>query len=254
MTRFRLAAVAFAAAALLPTAARGQDDAADARALLAKAFKAHGGADALAKYKANVVTFKGTFHGMGAAIPMSGTISSEGPDKVKADIDVEAGGQTFKVVNVVAGSKGWAKVPGMDTKDMTKDELAEGREQAHAGWVATLAPLVAGKGYTFATTGEQLVNEKPALGVRVSAKGKRDVTLYFDKTTNLLVRYETVVKDEGSGREVAQESLLSAYKDVQGTKQAAKFVVNRDGKLFLEGEATEISISETLGDGVFVKP
>jgi hypothetical protein len=254
MTRLRFPALAFAAAALVLPAARGQDDAAAARAIVAKALKAHGGADTLAKYKAHVVTFKGTFHGMGAAIPMSGTISSEGADKIKADIDVEAGGQTFKVVNVVAGDKGWAKLPGMDTKDMSKDELDEGREQAHAGWVATLAPLAGGKGYTLAAAGEQLVNDKAAVGVRVSAKGRRDVTLYFDKATHLLVRYETVVKDEGSGREVTEETFQSEYKDVQGTKQATKFVTKRDGKLFLEGESTEHSLSESLGDGVFVKP
>ena len=212
------------------------------------------GAAALAKFKAAATTFKGTFHGMGAAIPMSGTISAEGADKVKADIDVEAGGQTFKVVNVIAGDKGWTKLPMMDTKDLSKDELAEGRENAHGQWVATLVPLVSGKGYTLAPAGELLVSDKAAVGVKVSAKGRRDVTLYFDKTTFLVVRYDMVVKDDGSGREVTQESYNAEFKDVQGTKQAAKFVVKRDGKLFLEGEVTEMTISESLGDGVFVKP
>ncbi len=250
MTRTRFAALTFAFVAFAPARA---DDAAEARALVDKAIKAHGGAESVGKFKASVVTFMGTFHGMGMEIPMTGEISTDGPDRLKVDLEVEAGGQKFKVVNVVAGNKGWMKL-GADVKDMGKDELAEARENQHAVWVATLAPLVAAKGYALAPAGELLVNDKAALGVRVSAKGRRDVTLYFDKTTGLVARYDTVVKDEGTGREVTQETIPSDYMDVQGTKQAGTFVVNRDGKLYLEGDATDVRLSESLDAGVFVKP
>jgi hypothetical protein len=252
MARIRLAGLTFSLALLATASARG-DDAADARALVDKAIKAHGGAENITKFKGGAVTFKGTFHGMGMKVPMSGTVHTFGADRLKADIEVEADGQKFRVVQVLAVDKGWMKL-GPDTKDMTKDEVAHGREEQHAGWVASLAPLVTGKGYTFATAGEMLVNDKATLGVKVSAKDRKDVTLYFDKTTGLLTRHDQTVVDEGSGREMAQETLASDYKDVQGTKQAFKFVVNRDGKLYLEGEATEITATETLDASLFVKP
>ena len=253
MTRTRLAGLSFALALLATTSARG-DDAADARALIDKAIKAHGGADNLAKFKGGAVTFSGTFHGMGMKAPMSGTISTFGADRLKADIEVEAGGEKFRVVQVLAGDKGWMKL-GPDTKDMSKDELAEARHEQHAGYLASLTPLVgAAKGYTLAPTGEMLVNDKAALGVKVSAKGRRDVTLYFDKTTGLLARFDQTVNDEGSGREVTQETYSSDYKDVQGTKQPYKFLVKRDSKLYLEGEASEITLTETLDANLFVKP
>jgi len=253
MTRIRLAGLSFALALLATTSARG-DDAADARALIDKAIKAHGGAANLAKFKGGAVTFSGTFHGMGMKVPMTGTISTFGADRLKADIEVEADGQKFRVMQVLAGDKGWSKF-GPDTKDMSKDELAAARHEQHAGWVASLTPLVGGaKGYTLAPTGEMLVNDKAALGVKVSAKGRRDVTLYFDKTTGLMTRFDQTVDDEGSGREVAQETYQSDYKDVQGTKQAHKFVVKRDGKLYLEGETSEVTLTETLDANLFVKP
>jgi hypothetical protein len=254
MTRTRLAGLTLALALLATASARG-DDAADARALVDKAIKAHGGAANVAKFKGAAVTFSGTFHGMGMKVPMTGTISTYGVDRLKADVEVEAGGQKFRVINVLAGDKGWAKLGPTDTKDMSKDELAQGREEQHAGWVASLTPLVGGaKGYTLATAGEMLVNEKAALGVKVSAKGRRDVTLYFDKTTGLLVRHDQTVNDEGSGREVTQETYPSDYKDVQGTKQSQKFIVKRDSKLYLEGEASEVTLTETLDANLFVKP
>lgn len=229
------------------------DDAQEARALVDRAIKAHGGAEAVGKFKASVVGFKGTFHGMGMEIPMTGEISTFGAENLKADVEVEAGGQKVRVVNVVAGDKGWNKL-GPDTKEMRKDEVAEAREQQHTGWVASLAPLVGGKGYALAPAGELLVNDKAALGVKVSAKGRRDVTLYFDKATGLLARFDATVKDEGSGREVTQETTTTDHKDVQGTKQMAKFRVTRDGKLYIEGEFTSHQLSESLDAGLFVRP
>jgi hypothetical protein len=172
---------------------------------------------------------------------------------VRAEAEVEAGGQTLKVVNVVDGDKGWTKVQD-NTMDLDKDAVAEARERLHAGWVASLSPLVAAKGYTLATAGEQAVGEKPALGVRVSAAGRRDVTLYFDKGTGLLVKYELRVKDEGTGQEVSEETFPVDYRDVQGTKQAGKLTVKRDGKLYLEGELTDHQLSEKLDAGIFAKP
>ncbi|MBN9521230.1 hypothetical protein J0H58_22370 [bacterium] len=250
----RIAAAVLTAGFVTAAVATAQpDDAKAARALVDKAIKAHGGAENVAKFKASVTGFKGTFHGMGVAVPMTGEISIHAAERLKVDIEIEAGGQKFPFVSVVNKDKGWVKIAG-DVKEMGKDEVAEARENLHTGWVASLAPLVSGKGYTLATAGELLVDDKAALGVKVSAKGRRDVTLYFDKETGLLARYDSTVKDEGSGREVAEETTPGEYKDVQGTKQAAKFVVRRDGKLHMEGEATSHTLSEALDAGGFARP
>ena len=247
-SRYAILAFGFLVASVAPVRA----DDKEAQALVAKAIKAHGGAESLAKFTGSVAKFKGKFHGMGQAIDMTGEISSQGGDKLKVDVEVEAGGQTFRIVTVFDGDKGWTRV-GQDTMALDKDKLAETREQAYSGWVSTLTPLT-GKGFTLATTGELLVNEKPALGVKVTAKGHRDVTLYFDKSTGMLVKTESTVKDEGTGQEVTEESFPSEYKEVQGTKQAMKFTTKRDGKLFVEGEITDYQLVDKLGADVFAKP
>lgn len=243
-------AVLSAGLVLAATAPARADDAA-AKALVEKAVKAHGG-DALAKFTAVTSTFKGTFHGMGQELPITGQVATQGPDKVKMDMEIEAGGQKIHIVNVIAGDKGWTRV-GTDTTELPKDAVDEAREHTYAGWVATLSPLT-GKEFTLVATGETKVNDKPALGVKVSSKGRRDVDLYFDKESGMLVKSEAKVKDEGSGQEVTEESFYSGYKDIQGTKQAMKFKVLRDGKLYVEGEASETYLSEKLDEGTFAKP
>jgi hypothetical protein len=182
---------------------------------------------------------------------MTGEVATQGHDKIRVDAEVEVGGMKFRVVNIVDGDKGWMKL-GDDVKEMDKDEIAEAKEQAFAGWVATLAPLK-DKQFTLATTGEVKVDDRPALGVKVSSKGHRDVDLYFDKETGLLVKQVTQVKDDG-GQEVTEETFPGEYKEVQGTKQAMKFTVKRDGKLYMEGEASEIQLSEKLDASLFAKP
>lgn len=246
---YAVATLGFVLAVSAPARA---DDAADARKIIEKAVQAQGGQDKLAKLPGIVIKFKGTFHGMGEGIPMSGTVSTQGPDKVRADIEVETGGQKIVIVNVLAGDKGWNKIIN-ETKEMDKDEIAEGNEQAYAGWVATLAPLT-DKQFKLALLGESEIEKEAAVGVKVSSKGHRDIDLYFSKKTGLLVKWETIVKEEGSDKEVTQESFASDYKDVQGTKQSHKFVVKRSGKLFLEGEASEIQLSEKLDASLFEKP
>jgi hypothetical protein len=235
---------------LAATTAARADDAAAARALVDKAIKAHGG-DAIAKVPAATVKFKGTVHTMGQGFPFSGEVNTQGADRSKIDIEVEVMGQKFRFLSVLSGDKGWIKL-GDATNEMDKDQLAEAQEQARAGWVATLVPLK-DKAFTLATTGEIEIDKRPALGVKVSSKGHRDVDLYFDKETGMLVKTEARAKDEG-GKEVTDETFYADYKDVQGVKQAMKVTVKRDGKLYVEGEVTEYQLGESLDASVFAKP
>jgi hypothetical protein len=229
------------------------DDAAEARAIIENAVKAHGGQATLEKFPANTARFKGTFHGMGEGIPMSGEVCSQAAEKLRVDVEVMVMGMKIRVISIFAGDKGWNKLADQEAAAMTKDELEEGRKQAHTAWVTTLIPLK-DKNYTLATLGEIKVDGRPARGVKVSRKGQRDVDLYFDKETGLLVKTEAMVKLDGSDQEVLEEIVLSDYKEVQGTQQAMKFVVKREGKLYMEGTVSEIVLSEKLDPNLFDKP
>jgi hypothetical protein len=251
MTRFRHAVLTlgFVVAVAAPVRA---DDEADARKIIEKAVKAHGGQEKLDKLPGGTVKFKGTFYGTGEGIAVTGDVSAQGPDKQRVEMQIDAGGMKIPIIIVVAGDKGWTKF-GNDAKEFDKDELAEAKEQAYAAWVETLAPLK-DKQFKLATIGEIKVEKRPALGVKVTSKGHRDVELYFDKETGLLVKHENQVKDEMSGQEVSEESFPSEYKDVQGTKQAMKFTVKRNGKPYIEGEASEVMLYEKLDASLFEKP
>jgi outer membrane lipoprotein-sorting protein len=246
-------------AAALVLAAGGAaraDEKADLQKVIDKAIKAMGGEEKLAKYKAETYKMKGKFYGMGEGIDYTGEVSVQVPDKVRIQIDGDAGGMkvTF-FIRVADGKKVWMKAFGQETKEITdKDELAEVKEANHEERVASLLPLKE-KGYELASLGEVKVDNKPAIGMRVSHKGFRDVNLFFDKDSGLLVKREGTVKDfDMGGKEFMQETLLSDYKEVSGVKRPMKLLINRDGKKYVEGELTDVELKEKLDDSVFAKP
>jgi hypothetical protein len=242
--------------ALLPAtwATLRADEAADLKALIDKAIKATGGEKNLAKFTAQTFKGKGKFHGLGDGLDFTGAWDVQRPDRLRVQIDVTAGGMTFTFVRVVNGDKVWNKLNDNTTAIDDKDELAEAKEAMYVSRLTSLLPL-RDKDLTLGALDEIKVEGKPALGVHVFHKDHRDVNLYFDKDTGLLVKVETTIKDfMAGGKEFKQESFYSDHKEVNGLKVPMKVVINRDGKKYLETEVTEIEPKEKLDDALFDKP
>jgi outer membrane lipoprotein-sorting protein len=232
--------------------ARADDPASAARAIIAKALEAQGGAALLDKYQAATAKFKGRFHGEFGDGDMQGTIRSQGSDKLRLDMTMKLGGADVAMSQVVDGNKAWVNVNG-NTQELDKEQMTEAREQIHAGQIADLRGLDA-KDVKVSVLGESKVGDKSVVGVRVSAPGHRDVNLYFDKDKGLLVKSETRVKDMMTGGESTEVKLYSDYKKVSGLAVAHKIETQHDGKPHAESEITEITLAEKLPDSTFAKP
>ncbi len=106
----------------------------------------------------------------------------------------------------------------------------------------------------FAALGEIQVKGKPALGVRVSREGKKDISLYFDKATGLMAKAEMRKRDIMSGQEVTEERFVLEYQNLADRKVAKKVEVQRDGKPLLEAEVVDVQVVEKLDDSEFAQP
>jgi hypothetical protein len=230
------------------------DEAADMKALIDRAIKAAGGEARLAKFTAETFKLKGKWYGMGEGIDYTGEWAMQWPNKMRVQIDAGAGDMKFTFVRVVNGDKVWTKLGDETKAEEDKEEIAEAKDELYSSWVTTLLPLK-GKGFRLAPLGEIKVEGKPAVGVRVSHKGQRDINLFFAKDKWLLVKTEQVVKDTmAGGKEVTQEEIYSDYKEVSGVQVPMKVVINRDGKKYLDGEVTEVELKEKLDHSLFGKP
>ena len=109
-------------------------------------------------------------------------------------------------------------------------------------------------GYKLSPLGEVKVNDKPAVGVRVSSEGFQDVNLFFDKASGLLVKTETRTIDAQSGDEKTEEKLLSDYKETEGVQRPGKVVVLRDGKKLLTLQVEDVKVVDKFDKDFFTKP
>ena len=239
---------AFAAAANAP--ARAADEPKD---VVAKAIKAHGGEKVLGKFKAAQVKVKGTVDVPGAGeVEFTQETSYMFPDKFRDSHELTVNGQTVSVLLVVNGDKVLVEVNGkeVDAGDKVKDALKEVRRVIQVGRLVTLAD----KKYELSLIGEDKVEGRKAVGVRVSSKGEGDVGLYFDQKTGLTAKVEFRTADPATGNEVTEERIVTEYaKNKDGVPTPKKILIKRDGKKYVEAEVVEMQMLEKLDDAVFKK-
>jgi len=250
--RHRLLFSLFAAAFL--TASATAEDAADpsggARALVERGIAAQGGEEQVAKLlKAWHAKVKGT----AGPLQLTGTISHQGPDQGRIATQLDRGGQKIEVVVVNDGEHVWQKI-GDKTRVIAGDEL---KEMQDGGWrsrhVRFLLPLLTEKGVELTMLGEAKVADRPAVGVRVKSKGHRDVDIFFDKESGLLVKTKSRVKSPDNV-ETVLEQVFSDYKDFDGVKLATTFTKYENGKQTSVEQITELRFVDRLDPKELAKP
>jgi hypothetical protein len=245
-----LTLAASVALVLAPAAARAADEPKD---ILAKAIKAHGGEELLTKNKAGQLKTKGkiTLPGVGET-EFTQEVSYMIPDKFREAMELTIMGNALNTLTLVNGDKLTIEVNGkaIDVPDQAKASL---KDAGHIMQVARLVPLK-DKKYELSLIGEDKVEGKKVVGVRVSLKDQKDVSVYFDKETGLMAKLEYRGAEPGTGKEVTEERIITEYKkNKDGVSVPKKIVIKHDGKQFLEAEVVEATYLEKLDDDVFKK-
>lgn len=241
--------IAFFAPLLLSTLpARAQDNPA---AVIDRAVKAYGGEENLAKFKARQNKTKGTLH-IGNGISFTQEVYYQAPGQIKEIMVAEVNGKKSTIVTLLNGDKGSIFVDGQP-QEVNDKVLAELKEAAHLARVSRFVGLK-DKTYELSVLPEIKLEGKPAVGIKVSAKGLRDIQLYFDKDSGLLVKSDRKALDIKSDQLVMEESHFAVFKDIDGLKTPTQVTVYRDGKKFMEANATDIKHLERLDDNIFAKP
>jgi hypothetical protein len=180
------------------------------RAVIDRAVKAMGGEVQLAQLQAIQAKIKGTLHAAGG-FPFTAETFSQAPDQFRHAMVYDRGGVLNTQTQVYSGDNLWIRVNDrlMDLDADLTDALKKGR---YAERLTTLA-ILKDKSYQLSTSGEAQVDGRPATGIKVAAKGRPDVTLYFDKASGLLVKTAHRQLDPSSRQEVLQESFYSDYRE-----------------------------------------
>jgi hypothetical protein len=237
--------------ALVLTGVLRAGDQAEAKAVVDKALKAMGGADKVAKFKSGTWKGKASAQEGGNEVVVNNEGTWQGTDRLRVDAEIIGGGQTEKALLVMNGDKAWVKVRDM-VRDAPDGELPNMKSALYAIRMPHLLPDLKGKDFTLSYLGDVKVGDKPALGIGVTHKDHKDVSVYFDKDTALPAKSEVRIADP-SGKELTIEYFYSDFKETEGIKHPMKITVKADGKEIVF-DLSEVKSREKVDDGEFAKP
>jgi hypothetical protein len=222
------------------------------RVILERAVKAHGGEERLARLHADRVQIKGTILVEGRDVPFVGETLVQLPSQFKNVLQLDEGKRKRQVVQIVNGDQTWVTIDNQPLK-LPDNALAEMRETLYLERAVRLVPLLKDKTFSLEAAAEAKVKDRPCAVIKVSSKGRRDLWMYFDKETGLLIKTEHPLVG-GDGKEVKQEEYYADFKEIQGYKRPAKVTAYRDGKKVMEAVLTEVKYLDKIDEREFAKP
>jgi hypothetical protein len=222
------------------------DDHADALAIVDDAIKAHGGVDALAKAQAYTRKGTGNVKPFDKEMSLTEELTVSLPDRMRLSSEID---KTAHVLVVLNGDKGWQSTGG-PASEVGAIRLKEVADEASVLWLATLTPLKKDI-FILKPLSEKKVNDKPAVGISVSAKSRPEVRMYFDKGSHLLVKIEREALQ--GGKKVDKEYQYGDYKEVDGVKLPGRLTELMNGNKFSEITVTSYKLHKP-DDATFSKP
>lgn len=224
----------------------------DTAALVDKAIKAHFPKGLDTKNKGIRLKTKGTLHIGGMDLPFNQEVAIQLPNKLKEVMELTVNNKNVTVTSIYDGKDAWIRAGDQDVK-VTDDILNEFKDAVY-GMELMQGAMLKDKSVKMSLIGEVKVKDKPAVGVKVSRDGHKDINMFFDKETGLICKIEARKLDFQSGQEVTEERIITEYQEKAGRKVPKKVEVLRDGKGYLEAEVAEYDVSEKVDDSEFTKP
>jgi hypothetical protein len=248
--RCGLAVILTMASALAGGSSLRADGGEAALAVVEQALRAHGGEAALAKTRNLHRVGKGSLSVSGQQFPFSIETTMQLPDRMRDTTDLDVGGQKNRVLTVVNGEKVWQTL-GADQKELDKERAGELRDEAFVLWLTTLVPLK-DRSVTVTLLPPANVLGKPASALKVTAKGRPDVTLFFDKQSGLLIKIERPAKQAGIA--LKREYFLAEHKDFGGAKLPTRWLEVMNGTKAVDLTLTSYDFPSRIEDKVFDRP
>ena len=224
-----------------------------ARAVVEKGIKAVGGPAALAKAK----KMRSVSEGKAVFVPDAPETDVKveelysRPDKYKMAMSMQLQGMNFSMVQVVNGDTAWMTINGMEFP-LPPESEKELKSQSYTDQVTSLT-FLGNLEVELSLADEVQVDGKPAVGVLVKSPNQREVTLYFDKESGLLVKaaFKANVPNVG---EVSQEVLFSDYQEQDGLKLPRKVAIVQNGRKIIDTKVTKLEFLSEVDDKEFARP
>jgi hypothetical protein len=155
------------------------------------------------------------------------------------------------MVQLLDGEKATSIING-EAKAVSAEQLSQLKQTLRLEQAMRLVPLLTDPAFTLTLLPEVRYNNQVYVGVAARGNGQRELKLYFDKATGLLVKSEHTL--DAPSVPIKQEAYYAAYRDLGGYKRPTKLVVYRGGKKIMEANLIDAQRYERIDPVEFTRP
>jgi hypothetical protein len=220
----------------------------EVRSIIERGIAAQGGEKQLERLSKS---WRAKIRGKRGKHEVSGEVVNSAPHKSRLTTSIN-GWIPFDIVVVDNGEHAWSRIAGITRETIGKD-LEEMRDGEYRHHVQNLLPLIREPGFKATLLPETTVANQRASGMRIQSQGHRDIDLYFDNKTGLLMKTQSKLLPAGKPP-IVLEKILSDYRDFDGLKLATKFTKFENHKLTSVEEYVDIKFVDHIEDREFDKP
>jgi hypothetical protein len=226
----------------------------EATRIVQRAVTAAGGKEKLAQLLKRRVKTRGTGFDADEKASVNFTFESwlDAPSRCKQIIRLESEGVVLVRTRVLNGQSGWERVDNK-TRRLGNDVVSafqHGQYQAH---VLLFFPLLEEKQFTLTVLKECKIGESDALAIRVSSKGKEDISLFFDKKNWLILKMSVRATDPAF-KKALHEEYYENHRQIAGVKWPGTVKIFHNGKKYLESELVALEPLEHADPKWFAEP
>jgi hypothetical protein len=231
----------------------------EAKEIIQKAIKAHGGREVLKKNHGRPVHYVADAQLFAEGMELKGTMEITGLFRDKTllfrhEVSVKVMDMDVQQSIGFDGKELWVAVNGQVVRTYNKKEdLDLLKVMIWAQEVSDLISLEA-PDIQLSIIGEDKLGDTPVVGVRVSKKGHNDIALYFDQKSHLLRKIEYRSFDFVSRQEVDEQRIFERYSDFEGQKEPKRMTFYHDRKKFAELDVKEYHFLDRVESDLFSRP
>lgn len=224
----------------------------DAKTIISKAVKAHGGEKAFTRWNCGYLKYKTK----GGVVPAQfGEVIVEDtfqlPGHFKRVTHMNAGGKELLLVFVVNNGKGWTKRGDAPAEPMDNN-ITEMTAHPFAGF-CNLSPLTEAE-VRLTKMGAEKVNGKDAINIRAQSDKLGEVDFCFGSQSGLLLKSRKTLPGADTAKPRVMEAFLDGYKDAQGTLVPLRIKGVQDGKAILDVILIDARFAEKFEESTFARP
>src|SRR5262245_53457142 len=219
---------------------------------LTGAIAAHGGAPQLAKFKNLICRAEGVLEMYGLDGQAEQELQLRFPDRFRFALTLATDAGKDVIVGAVRPSGAWLAAKGEQNEVRVPEQIDDLRNELYLLWVRTLLPLK-NEDYVLRPLPVEILNKKPAEGIRVDRTGRPSIGLYFDSESHLLVRM-VVPRWREAGSVQRRELDFHDHSQVDGLMLPTIQIDKRDGRQKAYWKQMTYRFPEKIDDSVFEKP